>query len=234
MISIIKRCFSRNPERTLSWWQIILWWEIRRVPINVFMAAFGVLVYLSVMAVRSPSQYSMAERNSVALSLACTLLLSLNILYTVVWMVETMVWRVFKLWYLGAPDKTPPWYKSILWWEVRRIPFNIAAILLGTAGYLLFIFILSPDEFSSLSPDFLFSRVTALLVLLVNILYTVGWLLEVLLRLISKDRSPHLGPALLTLWLVLTALLAFFPVGGLFLLSIHHVLFDDCFGPYCF
>jgi hypothetical protein len=46
---------------------------------------------------------------------------------------------------------------------------------------------------------------------LANVAYTGGWVVELLVRLIRRDRYPHLGPMLLKLGLVFTLVVVLLP-----------------------
>jgi hypothetical protein len=70
------------------------------------------------------------------------------------------------------------WYEVILWWEIRRIPYNI---VMGFIGYL----------------SFYIGYVTIPLVYLViglalNILYTFGWMIELLFINRGKNENRKL------------------------------------------
>lgn len=59
------------------WWQIILWWELRRVPYNLVMAGVG-LLSMAIMAVTIPLIYVLMA-------------VGLNVLYTAGWPAELLV-----------------------------------------------------------------------------------------------------------------------------------------------
>ena len=226
MRSVFKWFLVRDPEKTLPSWQVILWWEIRRIPLNFLLVVLAILVYSSVVSIRSPLQSSMADRDRLAQDLAAIIFLLANILYTGGWIFELLGWPIFKQWLFRGPEKTPSWYRTILWWEIRRIPSNFIAAILGAVGYSSFIIIAPNMELLTL-------RAVVIAILLVNVLYTGGWILEILFRVIFRYRSTDLGPVFLGVGLVVTAFLACFPAAGLLILGIHHILFDDCFGPGC-
>jgi hypothetical protein len=60
-----------------SWWQIILWWELRRILYNLIMAVVG-LVSMAIMAVSIPLIYVLIA-------------VGLNVLYTGGWLTELLV-----------------------------------------------------------------------------------------------------------------------------------------------
>jgi len=59
-----------------AWYQVILWWELRRIPYNLIMAAVG-LLSMAIMAVSIPLIYVLMA-------------VGLNVLYTGGWMVELL------------------------------------------------------------------------------------------------------------------------------------------------
>lgn len=74
------------------------------------------------------------------------------------------------------------WHHVILWWEIRRIPFNIIMLFSCLISYLLcFIFEGAGDIFH---PFYLF-----IFGFLANYLYTFGWITEYVIRLFSRKLS---------------------------------------------
>lgn len=59
------------------WWQVILWWELRRIPYNLIMAAVG-LLSMAIMAVTIPLIYVLMA-------------VGLNVLYTGGWLTELLL-----------------------------------------------------------------------------------------------------------------------------------------------
>lgn len=107
--------------------------------------------------------------------------------------------RTFK-WLITVPEGPRTAGHVIVWWEQRRLPYNIIIGVLGTVSLLLFyFFILSCDV---LRPGEDAVEPLALLItpFLVNIAYTAGWIVEILCKpLIPKHNEKMIGPALLVL-----------------------------------
>ena len=90
---------------------------------------------------------------------------------------------------------------AILWWEQRRIPFNVVVgaygicclavflVALGTSGHL------QPGE-DAIEPLALIAAPFA-----INALYTLGWLVEAPIRFAVPDSWALLGPTLLKMGL---------------------------------
>ena len=107
-------------------------------------------------------------------------------------------------WLFGVPPEPRSVWSIIGWWELRRLLYNLALGLVGGVSFVLFLVFSSllgqldpPDN----DVDFL---VIPVVVVLANMAYTGGWVVELLVRLIWGDRYPHLGPKLLKLGLLLT------------------------------
>ena len=105
----------------------------------------------------------------------------------------------FFLWFFARPSEPPSWLEIIAWWEIRRIPYNLIIGSVGMVSLLLFfVFIhlaneLKPGE-DAIEPLGLLAAPFA-----VNICYTAGWIVELLLSAVRRRRSSVCGPALLKL-----------------------------------
>jgi hypothetical protein len=87
--------------------------------------------------------------------------------------------------------------------------YNLALFLVGGVSYALFVFIsaywLEPGE------DAVEPLALPVAVVLANVAYTGGWVVELLVRLIWRDRYPCLGPKLLKLGLAFTLAVVLLP-----------------------
>jgi hypothetical protein len=227
----LSKWLFRDPEKKLFWWQVIVWWEIRRVPLNIFLIVFGALAHSLIMSIGSPIHNSMPmpDHDRPTQELATDFLLLFNILYAGGWIFEILAWPVLKSWILRGPEKTPPWYRTIIWWEIRRIPFNVIIVSLIVLSCFIFAFIPSPTEFSLSSLGILSSRAMTTVMLIFNALYTGGWIFEILVRLFFREKSTTLGPDLFCVGLVLTAFLVVLPT----LLAVSFSVYELFFQPYC-
>ncbi|MEQ1749638.1 MAG: hypothetical protein ABL974_09470 [Prosthecobacter sp.] len=104
--------------------------------------------------------------------------------------------RILK--WLFAPQPLPVVLrKVILWWEVRRIAFNLFVGVYGTLC--LFVSGWAMSESGQLeSPE---DGIEPLAIWLggfvANVCYTGGWLVEVPVRLFTPETPPNFGPRLL-------------------------------------
>jgi hypothetical protein len=106
----------------------------------------------------------------------------------------------------------PPTPKAVIaWWERRRLPFNL---IVGAWGILcLVVFLAAITTSGHLQPGEDAVEPLALLAapFFVNVLYTLGWLVELAYRSIEQDVSPRFGPRLLKLGLGLGLVLCAVP-----------------------
>jgi hypothetical protein len=122
------------------------------------------------------------------------------------------VMRRFADWLFSSPNAHSDW-STVAWWEVRRVPFNI---IVGTYGALCFvIFVWAITTSGRLAPGDDAEEPIALLAapIVLNILYTLGWFVEIVARTVLSDLSPRFGPVLFKCGLGLTVLLISFPAG---------------------
>ena len=118
--------------------------------------------------------------------------------------------RRFANWLFANPQGPRSLWGVVVWWEVRRIPFNL---IIGAYGFLCLVtFFWAIATSGHLKPGEDAVEPLALLAAPfgINVLYTLGWLVEVPTRLVVPSLSPGFGPLLLKLGLGL----------GLFLITL--------------
>ena len=130
--------------------------------------------------------------------------------------------------WMFEPEQPPlSWWRVIMWWENRRISFNILVAIYGVPCLVIFFWsittsgYLEPGE-DAVEPMALFAAPFG-----VNLCYTLGWLVEVPVRTVFPSLSPRFGPFLLKLGIGLSAFLISVPAvmwGGYRLLQLGHVL----------
>lgn len=101
-----------------------------------------------------------------------------------------------------------PW-DAIAWWEIRRIPFNVAIIAVG---------ILSGFLFAVIGSQVLQDRdigspllVLVFYVLAANLCYTLGWLTEILWSWGRTAQTAAIRPKVFRVGLIFSAGLTFLP-----------------------
>ncbi|NLX96533.1 MAG: hypothetical protein GXY83_10190 [Rhodopirellula sp.] len=119
--------------------------------------------------------------------------------------------RRLAAWFFSSPRlPISPW-STIVWWELRRIPFNILVAVYGTACLIIFFWAITTS--GQLGPGEDAVEPVALLAtpLVINALYTLGWLVEVPVRWFVPSLSSRLGPVLLKVGLGLGTVLISLP-----------------------
>ncbi len=78
---LIERLFA-VPEKERRWWEIILWWELRRFPYNAIVGAFGLFWLVAFAVVNElPPQLPFEERDWEPLSVVI-FAIAVNVFYT--------------------------------------------------------------------------------------------------------------------------------------------------------
>ncbi len=123
-----------------------------------------------------------------------------------------MLSRVEKAsWMFTVPPGDRSDLRVILWWEQRRLPYNL---IVGSVGLCsLAFFGLAIWKSGGLKPGEDAVEPLALLALpiLVNVAYTAGWITEIAARRLWPGRAAPIGPALLRIGLVLSIGLELLP-----------------------
>jgi hypothetical protein len=113
----------------------------------------------------------------------------------------------------SVPDGERKWWSIVVWWEVRRIPYNLAVGMFGLANLAAFGFINDvllkpylPFEERDWEPlSVLIFAVVA------NLCYSGGSVAELLSKAVFKDKARWFGPIAFAIGLSFSILLTFFP-----------------------
>ena len=100
------------------------------------------------------------------------------------------------------PTPVTPW-RAFVWWEKRRIPFNVVVGAYGVICLLILFAAVGSSGHREPGEDVVEPLLLLLAPVGINALYTLGWLVEVPLRLVSRDIESEFGPLLLRLGLSL-------------------------------
>jgi hypothetical protein len=109
--------------------------------------------------------------------------------------------RCFTDWLFTNPRDSASTKAIVSWWEVRRLPFNL---IIGTYGILclvLFFATITTSGYLQTGEDAVEPLALMMAPIIVNVLYTLGWIVEAIYRRIEPDVSPGFGPRLFKLGL---------------------------------
>jgi hypothetical protein len=114
-------------------------------------------------------------------------------------------------WFVTVPEGPRTTWNVILWWELRRIPYNIVVGALGVISLATFFFFISNAD--ALAPGEDAVEPIALLAapFLVNIAYTAGWVVELVYRSSTGRKDTRIGPNLFLAGTGFSILVVFFP-----------------------
>lgn len=109
----------------------------------------------------------------------------------------------------SVPDSPRRWYHIIIWWELRRVPYNAVVGVVGTLSLITFVALASlrpkqfedgPEPFAILAFGFG-----------ANLCFTGGWMAELVARLLWPKRVAFFGPMMFGLGLLFSIVLCFLP-----------------------
>jgi hypothetical protein len=112
---------------------------------------------------------------------------------------------------LSIPSGDRPWHSVILWWELRRIAYNIAMLVCGLIGLTLFVLI------DQLPPQLPFEQrdweplSVLVFAFLANVAYTGGWIAELTTRVLMRKTSNKFGPMAFSAGSLFSIILCFAP-----------------------
>jgi hypothetical protein len=112
-----------------------------------------------------------------------------------------------------APEPERPLWKVVLWWELRRIPFNLIVGLYGIACLAIFFWAILTSGELAVGDDAVEPLGLIAAPFVINFLYTLGWLVEVPARIAMPKLSPRFGPILLAAGLGFGLFLITLPAG---------------------
>ncbi|MBX9573776.1 MAG: hypothetical protein K2X77_33070, partial [Candidatus Obscuribacterales bacterium] len=112
-------------------------------------------------------------------------------------------------WYLTIPeDEDRSAGSIILWWEARRVPFNL---MVGTVGLISTLAIML---FAHADPSLFLHTLGPILVygLCANLCYTGGWIAELIAKRTWAEKAQYFGPIALGLGTAFSVLLTLLPL----------------------
>jgi len=108
-----------------------------------------------------------------------------------------LIMKSFFTWFFSRPSEPLSRLGIVAWWEIRRVPYNLIVGIIGFVSLLLFFLFISlahelkPGE-DAVEPMALFIAPIA-----INICYTAGWIVELILNVIRRKGAPPAGPVLM-------------------------------------
>jgi len=121
-----------------------------------------------------------------------------------------MIRKFFK-WLVEPPKKTESSFDIIRWWEIRRIPYNLIVGPLGIISLIMFFVFVELSRKLEPGEDAVEPFAIILAPIAINILYTCGWMAELFLRIVWKEKSTYIGPILFKLGISLSVCAILFP-----------------------
>src|SRR6187455_2657407 len=100
-------------------------------------------------------------------------------------------------WMFGRPAAGRSLGKVVLWWELRRIPFNLIVGFYGIVCLAIFFWAIGTSNELQPGEDAVEPLALIAAPFVINALYTLGWLVEVSTRILVPNLSPRFGPILL-------------------------------------
>jgi hypothetical protein len=97
------------------------------------------------------------------------------------------------------------------WWEARRIPFNMMIGAYGFACVCIFMWAITTSGQLEPGEDAVDAVAVMAAPIAVNLLYTLGWLVEVPARIVVPGLSARFGPCLLIVGIALAVALITLP-----------------------
>jgi hypothetical protein len=119
--------------------------------------------------------------------------------------------RRFADWFFASQPSRPPLWRVVVWWEARRIPFNVIVGLYGLVCLAVFVWAIRTSGHLQAGEDAVEPLALLAAPIGINIVYTLGWLVEVPSRLVLSNLTPDFGPLLLKTGLALGLLLITLP-----------------------
>jgi hypothetical protein len=110
---------------------------------------------------------------------------------------------------LKSPDRNA--IDIIAWWEVRRIPYNFLVGVWGAICLLIFTYSLNASGHLAPGEDAIEPLVLPFMPIAVNVCYSIGWPVEIVLRRLRSDLNPKLGEFLFRAGLIFSFALISLP-----------------------
>jgi len=131
--------------------------------------------------------------------------------------ISTAIHRTQQLWLFARKEEEPSIVAVIKWWELRRIPYNLIVGALGlfTCVVTLLVAAIASEKFGEPLglPDPPIIAVFAIIFfgVMANVCYTGGWIIELVVQSIWKDRAGDFGQISFALGILFSAIVTLAP-----------------------
>ena len=114
-------------------------------------------------------------------------------------------------WLFKSPSSKRSPVDIIIWWEKRRVPYNFIIGVAALGVLLLYFFFIDHARVLQLGEDMLEPMALFAILILWNIAYTFGWIIELFSTKIPQLNGFVSGPILLGLGLIFSILVVAYP-----------------------
>jgi hypothetical protein len=119
--------------------------------------------------------------------------------------------RKFTQWLLSVPEDEQALSQIVLWWEKRRIPYNLIVGMTGFISLLLFFLFIAKSGELKPGEDAIEPMALFIAPILMNIGYTLGWIVEGMLRIVRRNKFRRVSRELLQTGLFLSIAVVILP-----------------------
>jgi hypothetical protein len=117
----------------------------------------------------------------------------------------------FKEWFFKQPSHQQSISETIIWWEVRRLPYNFIVGLFALGFLFLFLFFIDRSQILLPGEDAIEPLALFVIPVLWNIAYTSGWIVELCACKFPPLRPHFIGSKLLRWGLIFSLLVTSLP-----------------------
>ncbi|MFA6571734.1 MAG: hypothetical protein WCT77_10940 [Bacteroidota bacterium] len=117
---------------------------------------------------------------------------------------------MFKRIFIANTDDELPWQKIVLWWELRRLLYNIFLIFFVLLS-LTVLSLIVEDLFSFFSPPFFVFIQLIIFFIFANICYTSGWIIQLVTKKEKNKFINRVKPKLFIYGLLFSCFIIFIP-----------------------
>lgn len=131
--------------------------------------------------------------------------------------ISTAIRRTQQLWLFARKEEDTSLLAVIKWWELRRIPYNLIVGVFGVFTCVITVLVaaIASEKFGEPlglpDPPIIAVFAVILFAVMANVCYTGGWVAELLVRAIWKERAGDFAQISFTLGLLFSAVVTLAP-----------------------